>query len=235
VNVNKNFKDHCEFYVGTGPGTDFWRPNGDNIVFRPSRAKYGPTNPRYPGDIAEYSQLNEWVNNNCIPLVREITFENAEELTEEGLPFLILFHDPDDHDIVTKYTEVVKTQLGSEKSSIVCLTADGIKFSHPLHHLGKSKKDLPLIAIDSFRHMYLFPNTQDMTAEGKLQDFIKDLHSGKLHREFHYGPDPVTENNEVAHHPDGNKVQGQATDPPESTFKRLAPSRSRYTLLRDEL
>lgn len=37
------------------------------------------------------------------------------------------------------------------------LTADGVQFAHPLHHLGKSKKDLPLIAIDSFRHMYLFP------------------------------------------------------------------------------
>ena len=37
------------------------------------------------------------------------------------------------------------------------LTADGVQFAHPLHHLGKSKNDLPLIAIDSFRHMYLFP------------------------------------------------------------------------------
>jgi hypothetical protein len=31
---------------------------------------------------------------------REITFENAEELTEEGLPFLILFHNPDDTDSI---------------------------------------------------------------------------------------------------------------------------------------
>ena len=38
------------------------------------------------------------------------------------------------------------------------LTADGIQFAHPLHHLGKSKEDLPLIAIDSFRHMYVFPD-----------------------------------------------------------------------------
>jgi hypothetical protein len=30
----------------------------------------------------------------CSPMVREITFENGEELTEEGLPFLILFYDP---------------------------------------------------------------------------------------------------------------------------------------------
>ena len=28
------------------------------------------------------------------------------------------------------------------------LIADGVKFAHPLHHLGKSKADLPLIAID---------------------------------------------------------------------------------------
>ena len=42
------------------------------------------------------------------------------------------------------------------------LTADGTKFTHPLHHLGKTPKDLPVIAIDSFRHMYLFPNIADV-------------------------------------------------------------------------
>lgn len=230
----KNFKDHCEFYVAVGPGTESWRPNGDTVVFRPAHFKYGSRNLRYMGDLMDFNQFNTWTNDNCIPIVREITFENAEELTEEGLPFLILFHEPDDHDIVNKFTSIVKTNLGDEKGTIVCLTADGLKFSHPLHHLGKSKKDLPLIAIDSFRHMYLFPNIKEMTVPGKLKQFITDLHSGKLHREFHYGPDPVTQN-EVAHHPDANKVQGQATDPPESTFKRLAPSRSRYTILRDEL
>lgn len=36
---------------------------------------------------------------------------------------------------------------------------------------------------------------------------------------------------------DGTKSpeQPETTDPPESLFKRLAPSRSRYTILRDEL
>lgn len=88
------------------------------------------------------------------------------------------------------------------------VTADGVMFAHPLHHLGKTKKvknqniaehcytsqepwesssyeiacvpcclsqtagdkwcvlippqDLPLIAIDSFRHMYLFPYFEDI-------------------------------------------------------------------------
>ena len=49
------------------------------------------------------------------------------------------------------------------------LTADGVKFAHPLHHLQKSKEDLPLIAIDSFRHMYLFPKTEEMEVPGKLK------------------------------------------------------------------
>lgn len=108
------------------------------------------------------------------------------------------------------------------------LTADGKKFAHPLHHLGKGESDLPLIAIDSFRHMYLFPNYKDMEIPGKLKQFIQDLYSGKLHREFHYGPDSESD-------PLSAASQKQPTTPPESTFKKLAPSKNRYTLLKDEL
>ena len=50
------------------------------------------------------------------------------------------------------------------------LVADGIKFAHPLHHLGKNKEDLPLIAIDSFRHMYLFSKYEDAQIPGKLKE-----------------------------------------------------------------
>lgn len=65
---------------------------------------------------------------------------------------------------------------------------------------------------------------------GRLKQFIQDLHSGKLHREFHFGPDP---NSDPHHH--GSSSQNEITSPPESTFKKLAPSSNRYTLLRDEL
>ena len=115
--------------------------------------------------------------------------------------------------------------------SINFLTADGKKFAHPLHHLGKSEKDLPLIAIDSFRHMYLFPDAKQMDVPGKVKQFIANLHSGKLHREYHYGPDPSEpENQEIA------AGQQLPTNPPESTFKKLAPSENRYSFApRDEL
>jgi len=78
------------------------------------------------------------------------------------------------------------------KDTINAVYADGLKFSHPLNHLGKSANDLPLLAIDSFRHMYLFPKSfKDIGADQNLLKFVTDLHSGKLHREFHNGPDPT--------------------------------------------
>lgn len=118
----------------------------------------------------------------------------------------------------------------SFSENINFLTADGLKFAHPLHHLGKSAADLPLIAIDSFRHMYLFKDFNDIFVEGKLKAFLQDLYSGKLHREFHYGPD--ISNNEI---PVTGKQVKTPTTPPESAFKKLAPSKNRYTIVKDEL
>lgn len=59
------------------------------------------------------------MNNNMIYtysiFCREITFENAEELTEEGLPFLILFHASNDTESIKSYKFIVESQLISEK------------------------------------------------------------------------------------------------------------------------
>ena len=158
-------------------------------------------------------------------------------------------------------------ELLSEKTNINFLTADGLKFAHPLHHLQKSKADLPLLAIDSFRHMYLFPNYEDIKIPGRVKTFLQDLYSGKLHREFHYGPDHSEEKKEEksseqgkAGSEEGEVVEGtkdeaphipreteedkpveeakkpgdKSTDPPESQFVHLGPSKQRYTIIRDE-
>lgn len=225
--VATNLKEDCQFHVGFGDvSKQMHPPNQPIIVYRPDTERSVDLDETYTGNITSFDELFAWCSGRCLPLVREITFENAEELTEEGLPFLILFHHPDDKTSIKKYNEIVQTQLIEEKSNINFLTADGFKFAHPLHHLGKGEADLPLIAIDSFRHMYLFSNYKDMDTPGKLKQFIADLYSGKLHREFHYGPDgDGTENDK------GTKP----TFPPESSFKKLAPSKNRYTLLKEEL
>lgn len=55
--------------------------------------------------------MKSWLTDKCIPLVREVTFENVEELTEEGLPFLLFFRDPADKEGDKTYTELVIMSL----------------------------------------------------------------------------------------------------------------------------
>ncbi|XP_019638105.1 PREDICTED: endoplasmic reticulum resident protein 44-like isoform X2 [Branchiostoma belcheri] len=243
--VASNLRDDCDFTVAVGEISKKERLSGDNIIFRPPRTK--DQDMVYLGSLVNKDLLTAWSTDKCVPLVREITFENGEELTEEGLPFLILFHNPEDAQIVQKFNQIVSRELLHEKGNINFLIADGTKFTHPLHHLGKSTKDLPVLAIDSFRHMYLFPDISQMSVPGKLKQFCADLHSGKLHREFHHGPDP-TQPPQIAGQDQQQQQQQQQqqgggtapqekrpTTPPESQFIKLAPSKNRYTLLRDEL
>lgn len=252
--VASSLREDCLFHSALGPVSQPERTTGDHIAFRPPNTK--GEDQVYMGSMTDYGALFQWAYGKCVPLVREITFENAEELTEEGLPFLILFHAPDDQEIVAKFNHEVSSQLMNEKNSMNFLIADGNKFTHPLHHLGKSPSDLPVLAIDSFRHMYLFPHDvrKDLGTPGLLKQFVADLHSGKLHREFHHGPDPTTpapvpvqqeEKKEEAKptdhlphdkaEPQQVEHRRQPTSPPESQFIKLGPSRNRYTILKDEL
>lgn len=96
--------------------------------------------------------------------------------------------------------------------------------------------------------MYLFPDYNDIHKPGSLKNFVADLHSGKLHREFHNGPDSTDEKSQISAHNDQSSDINQSIDdnridvqpvvepsPPDSTFIKLAPSEKRYTLLRNEL
>lgn len=90
-------------------------PGEPIIVFRSDKALSNDEDETYRGSLTNYDELNVWAQEKCVPLVREITFENAEELTEEGLPFLILFHAPDDIENVKLYKDIVTRTLISEK------------------------------------------------------------------------------------------------------------------------
>jgi len=52
----------------------------------------------------------------------------VQELTEEGLPFLILFHHPDDVDTPERFQSIVAAELTEQKSEchtvvVVCVYA----------------------------------------------------------------------------------------------------------------
>ncbi|KAG9283609.1 endoplasmic reticulum resident protein 44 [Astyanax mexicanus] len=224
-------RDDCAFMAAFGEVSKPERFSGDNVIYKP----LGENAPDmvYLGSLTNFDLVYAWAQDKCVPLVREITFENGEELTEEGIPFLILFHQKEDTDSLEKFQHEVARQLISEKGSINFLHADCEKFRHPLLHIQKTPADCPVIAIDSFRHMYVFPEFSDLAVPGKLRQFVLDLHSGKLHREFHHGPDPT---DSTPGQPE--EAKEVASSPPESSFQKLAPSETRYTILsrdRDEL
>ncbi|XP_059194645.1 endoplasmic reticulum resident protein 44 [Centropristis striata] len=220
-------RDDCTFLAAFGAISEAERFSGDNVIYKPM----GESVPDmiYLGSLTNFDLTYAWAQDKCVPLVREITFENGEELTEEGIPFLILFHVKEDTESLEKFQQEVARQLISEKGSINFLHADCEKFRHPLLHIQKTPSDCPVIAIDSFRHMYVFPDFKDLNIPGKLRQFVLDLHSGKLHREFHHGPDPTDST------PGQEETGGEvASSPPESSFQKLAPSETRYTILRRE-
>uniref|UniRef100_A0A915EM35 Uncharacterized protein n=1 Tax=Ditylenchus dipsaci TaxID=166011 RepID=A0A915EM35_9BILA len=205
----------------------------------------------FSGNLADYEFVKSWITDKCIPLVREVTFENVEELTEEGMPFLLFFRDPADKESEKLFIEMVARELHDQKSAVNALLADGHKFAHPLKHLGKSPKDLPVLAIDSFQHMFLFEDMKQLPEPGKLRQFVLDLHSGRLHKHFHETLDQrvadlqkaVLEQIEgtASSSSEGGKDDKQPkppgimpkldTTPTPSIFKSLKPSDKRYSLL----
>ncbi|CAF4773201.1 unnamed protein product, partial [Rotaria sp. Silwood2] len=46
----------------------------------------------------------------------------------------------------------------TDEASINCLYVDEAKFLHLLEHIGKTTDDLLLLVIDTFQHIFIFPN-----------------------------------------------------------------------------
>jgi endoplasmic reticulum resident protein 44 len=98
-------RDECEFIqLNENQGNDliFYRSsNGEKSI--------------YNGLLNNEESLYIWSNKHCIPLIKEITFENAEELTDEGLPFLILFHHQNDQQSILLFEKEISKQILHEK------------------------------------------------------------------------------------------------------------------------
>lgn len=125
-----SLKEDCQFYAGFGDNVAQMHPPGHPIiVFRPDVAVSHENDETYTGSPTNLDEFTQWVQKKCIPLVRQITFENAEEFTEEGLPFLILFFRPGDDQTVKDYKSIVENELLGEKPNINFLVADGDQFA----------------------------------------------------------------------------------------------------------
>ncbi|KAH8248677.1 hypothetical protein KR032_002055, partial [Drosophila birchii] len=212
------FKNDCDFYQHIGILWDerpSWVPTfRPALIFRPDVARTHGHDETFEGNASNYDELEPWILERCVPLVREIDFHSVEEVIEEGLPILLLFYNPDDILSLKDFKSIVQMQLADMRGKFSFATVDGLQFKHSVHHLGRTTKDLPLIAIDSLEFMFPFANFSDVYIPGKLKKFLDDF----LNRYF-------------------KKIEAPAPDPApaKSTFKELGPSKHRYSLLHDEL
>eukprot|EP01135_Chromosphaera_perkinsii_P009090 Nk52_evm1s1613 gene=Nk52_evmTU1s1613 len=188
----------------------------------------------------------------CDPLVRKLTFDRAEEYTERGLPFFILFHAPEDKDSVEKFYKQLNENFQDERKRFLFLTADAQQFSHPLHHIGRTSSDVPIIALDSFKHMYRL-EFEDFLDIAKLKQFFDDFQSGAAHERWHQNESQLVKEQLEAHRraaggadhkgaaapeipdsPDNKReefkpVEKKIDPVAESAFKKLEPRANRYS------
>ncbi|ALC45309.1 CG10029 [Drosophila busckii] len=251
----KQVPDTCRPYGIFGQASMHLRKTGRSkiIIQRKNVEDREDYYSEYNGRITNFTELLEWINEECEVLVRELTFENAEEITEEGLPLVILFHDVSDKKSVLDFEKVIATELDDELDKVIFLTADADEFRHPLLHMGVERRSGPIIAADSFVHMFLFSNYEHLHVKGKLKTFVNDLISGELHRAYHLveisayetETEESNEATEISFHQEALPESASTLTPmsitkspqklpPESKFKALLPSKHRYTA-RDEL
>uniref|UniRef100_A0A8D8RQJ3 Endoplasmic reticulum resident protein 44 n=1 Tax=Cacopsylla melanoneura TaxID=428564 RepID=A0A8D8RQJ3_9HEMI len=186
--ASTHFRSLCKFILVFKEALE---PNKARIYFHPD-----PNSPETEADEMKFGEtftfpeLRDWANYKCVPYVREITFENAEELTEEGLPLFILFYNPKEHtDLVKAFRHLISTHFVDHiiNRKINFVTANGLIFEHPLQHMEKSDQDLPVIAIDSLKHLFSYPfkERENLLNLEKLHRFLDDYFSERLHLKFH--------------------------------------------------
>jgi len=217
----ERYKHDCDFYQRVGPKLEnvSYTQRMPTIVYRPDTARTHATDELYTGDMANKSELEAWLLKKCLPLVREVDFSNVEEIIEENRPILVLFHMPNDMNSVKDFKSIVEMQL-TDCGQFNFVTVDGLKFQHSVHHMGKSHRDLPIIAIDSLKLMYPYSNFKDMYIPGHLKQFVDSFDSLNL--------DSNMETTDT--------TKKQFEKPSNSTFRYLGPSKYRYTLIgHDEL
>lgn len=85
------------------------------------------------------------------------------------------------------FIEFVNQCVSSTAGKINFLTANGMIFKHPLEHMGKKFSDLPLICIDSLKHMFSYPykSKEDLVNLEKLHRYLQDFYSQRLHMKYH--------------------------------------------------
>lgn len=181
--------------------------------------------------------LVQWFTEKCIPLVREITYDTAEEISEAGSPLLILCHRHEDRTSVAIFKRLVR-HIAHYAQNLTYVTADDLFYENIFHHhLQLTSDDLPVLRLDDFKHIYRLPSLISLAENpATLVAILEDYLSGKLHVNYHDGSAVHCNKHNIQGHLRVNKrdvfpIYELET---QSIFRNLTPSKLRYTLLNKE-
>ncbi|CAI5449901.1 unnamed protein product [Caenorhabditis angaria] len=211
---NENFENGQESFI------EFW----DGELIRK----------RYSGSLENYSEFSQWVRKVSSGHVIELTFENAEELVEEGKPFLMLFRTTDEYD--RKFKEAILREIGDDYiDKVKPLLVNASVMHFPMIQAGKTLKDIPFLLIDQFMHLYSAPfSKQDIFEAGRIRKFVEDLLSDKLHKRAH-GIEVKEEIGTQQETSTTSNAEMEKIEKTESAFKKLEPAKNRYSFAKQEL
>ncbi|KAI1297233.1 Endoplasmic reticulum resident protein 44 [Halotydeus destructor] len=139
----------------------------------------------FDGDMMQADELLRWASDRCIPVMRKLTFKNAEEIVDEGRPIAVLLMHLNDTQSLELYENILLDELHIEARRVSFTYTDATKWTYPLSKFNKTQQDLPVLIFDDLSHMYLYKNFEDIKQPGHLKRFVADLTSGRLHEEYH--------------------------------------------------
>lgn len=88
-------------------------PGPPTIIFR--RYPTDDMQEKYLGSFQDPDELQIWVTEKCVPLIREINYNTCRELAEEELPFLTLYHKAGDERSIKRFTNAIERELADER------------------------------------------------------------------------------------------------------------------------
>ncbi|CAH2267639.1 endoplasmic reticulum resident protein 44-like [Pararge aegeria] len=177
--VANSLKHEHQFYVRFGDSAQQMITGQLRISFRSTGGATVELDDTYQGSLLNFADICTWVQQRRFPLLREITYDNEDDLRVIQRPLLILIHMPSDTQSAKEYKEAIRKELEPERGRLYFLTGDGIQFEKLLLRFGKSISDLPLIALDYYQHLSVYDYN---VKPGKLRELVNDVNTGAIYQ-----------------------------------------------------
>jgi protein disulfide-isomerase A1 len=126
----------------------------------------------------KFSDLEEFITSNSVPLIDEIGPHNYKNYIESGLPVAYLFVEPAQTE---QYLDIIKSIAEETKGKMSWVWIDWSKYAKHAERLGLSGKVVPAVAIEKMQEglHYAFDETAQITAE-VVKEWVNKFLTGEL-------------------------------------------------------